>query len=158
MEDKIKNLHKKVYIAMLFQYECFDRLKKWNCIFSIGTLALSIILLSMNEIIKWFEYFGMNGKYLEFIYFVFSLFLVVLSVAWVIITSKYDITLIGIRAEKYKDLHCKIEMSETIEKAKEYFNQYINLKPETNDIFMVNKKKINQRLKENGKNEYLYKI
>lgn len=158
MEDKIKSIHQKVYIAMLFQYECFNSLKKWNLRLSIGTLSLSIILLVKDEITKWLEYLGMYAQILECFYFVLNLSLVLCSVAWVIITVKYDITSIGIRAEKYKDLHCKIEMSKDEEEAKKYFNEYIRIKPEINDIIMVDKKIINKRLKENNKIEYLYDI
>ncbi|MGL4866245.1 MAG: hypothetical protein ACRC4T_24400 [Cetobacterium sp.] len=157
MSPEIKKYHKIVYRAMEFQFENFDTLKKLNTWVSFLTVALSIILLVSKNISEYLVLlFKFDRNKIDFSFFILNIALVVSSIIWLIITSKYDITLIGIKAEKYKNIQNKIREAKDEKEAKEHFENYLKEKPEMNDLFFVNKIRINKRLKENYMHEYCY--
>ncbi|MGL6099838.1 MAG: hypothetical protein ACRCZ9_00340 [Fusobacteriaceae bacterium] len=159
MTDEIKRYHKIVYRAMEFQFETFDTLNKWSLRVSIITVSLSLLLLANTDISKYIILFwNVDQKKFDCLFFILNLFLVISSIVWLIISSKYDITSIGIKAEKYKNIQNKIREAKDKDEAKKYFEEYLNEKPEINNLVFVSKRKINKRLKESGMSEYFYDV
>lgn len=126
---------------------------------SCATVILSIITLVQSDLTAFLLFKLPNAlNNIKFVFFLCNLVLVISSILWMIITAKYDINSIGLQAEKYKDIQVKIENAKTKEEAEIYFKEYQDEKPKINDLIFLNKKKINKRLRENGKEEYEFNV
>lgn len=156
MDDQIKKFHKIVYRAMEYQYLNFDILQKLDNLMAYTTVTLSIISLVGDQLKDYLVSFGMEILILNFIFFLINIFTVISSLCWLILTNKYNKTLIGLRAEEYKNIQYKISCSVSFEKAEEHFKEYLKIKPPIADLFITWTWLVNKRLKRCGKSDYSY--